>query len=252
MANKKKILKNNTVSDIDIIDISTTLPLSGQITIEPGSYYLLAESIDIDGNLATKIRSGDIIVNDGENDLTVANGFNLERAIDYLKHPDTAFNVRFLSDNERTNGFASKNVQEAIEESRNSVIGKHQDFEFTSTGVTFNKWLNVGHPSVSSDEVPYTVAWDGEAIGMTYSNKNPDTDIDIEFYIDEVLTYTWEIRNKKHAYKVLESGIFSLDQGEMLSAFAKKVTTGTGTNPADVYGEVIARSTSFNDGEGGA
>jgi hypothetical protein len=252
MANNKKILKNTTVSDIILSEIGKTVPASGQIILEPGTYYILAEEIDVTGTLATLIRSGDIVVNDGVDDITVANGFSVERGIDYLKNSDRAFNIRFEAETERSNDFTSKNVQEAIEEARNSTIGKHQDFEFSSTGVTFNKWLNVGHPSMSSNDVPYTVAWDGDVIGMTYSNKKVNTDTDIEIYEDAVLLYTWEIRNKKQAYKVLEAGLFSLTQGAEVSIFAKNVTGGTGVDPSDIYGEIIARSSSFDDGEGGS
>lgn len=119
---KKKILKNTTASPIELTQVGVTVPALGQIIIEPGQYFLYANEIGLSppGQLDTLISSGAIVVNDGVLDLKSSNGISEDRAIDYLKHPDTAFNIRFLSQPERSNGFTSKTVQEAIEEAKNN------------------------------------------------------------------------------------------------------------------------------------
>ena len=89
MANQKKILKKPTAGDQEYPEIGITVPGSGQVSIEPGTYKTLAEEIDVNGDLATDIRSGLIVVNDGADDLPI------EEGIDYLKHPDNSDNIRF-------------------------------------------------------------------------------------------------------------------------------------------------------------
>jgi len=106
-----KKLRNTTVSDIFISDVGPTIAASSTYTIPPQDYLLWAASTDIDAF----ITSGDIVVVDDVGDLSA------DRGKDFLDHPDTAFNVRFLSETERSNSFASKNVQEAIEEARDSA-----------------------------------------------------------------------------------------------------------------------------------
>lgn len=112
-----KILKNNTAGVIQIADMGVDLPL-GNYTIPPTQYTDWSGSVDI----LTRISSGDITVNDGLIDLSVADGLN------FIKYPDTAFNIRFLSPTDRSNGFTKKNVQEAIEEARDSAPGTNSRF----------------------------------------------------------------------------------------------------------------------------
>jgi len=97
-----KILKNQTLSDIEL-DVGITVPASGQVTLNPTEYLDVASSTDIDG----EINLGNIVVNDGTNDLNSSDGIN------YLKYPDQAANVLF--DNS-SNNFNANDVQTAIEE----------------------------------------------------------------------------------------------------------------------------------------
>lgn len=61
-----KILKNQTLNLINL-DIGLTIPASGQLTLTPTDYDLAADSEDI----ITNVASGDIIVNNGTDDLTI-------------------------------------------------------------------------------------------------------------------------------------------------------------------------------------
>ena len=66
-----KIVKNNTVSAIIIVDVgNVTIPASGQYLIPPEDYLIWAESDDI----ITEVGSGDVTVNDGNVDLSIARG----------------------------------------------------------------------------------------------------------------------------------------------------------------------------------
>jgi len=110
-----KIVKNTTASDITISRVGVTISASSQHTIEVQE-YLLWGNTDALAEITPYVVSGDIVINDGIMDLSVGDGIN------FLEYPDTAFNARFLSDPERVNGFASKTVQEAIEEAASGSV----------------------------------------------------------------------------------------------------------------------------------
>jgi len=117
-----KILKNVTGSAIPVADTGISIAANSSYTIPPQDYLLWAAST----NITTPVTNGSIVVNDGVLDLTNANGIDLNRALDFLLYPDTAFNVRFLSSPERANSLTSKTVQEAIEEVKQSAISASQ------------------------------------------------------------------------------------------------------------------------------
>ena len=205
------------------------------------------------GALDNHILNGTIVVNDGVLDLTVANGIALDRAIDYLKHPDTAFNIRFLAEPERSNGFGAKNVQEAIEEARSAIEGKISALPtFLNNGLTSNKWLKLDGSMGSSDILPAISSYDGKLAGMTYINTNDGSNVDIEFYKNGTapgnLLFTWQIRNKRHAYKTNGLDSYTMLRGDRISCFAKLTS---GTNARDVIVYVFVQSTNSVIGEGG-
>lgn len=234
-----KIIKNTSNNLVDIPDTGICVLASpGSYTIPPQDYPLWAASI----NIVSLVEAGTLIVNDGIRDLSSADG------VRFLKHPDEAFNQRFSSNPDRNNGFTAKNTQEAIEEARNTVNAKLCDFEFFSSGSTFNKWLNIGHPSTASNDIPLIAPYSGKAIAIDFSNSNNNSSTDIEIYVNGSLVYTWQIRNKRTAYLALNAGIFSLNQGDRLSMYAKRAT---GVDPANISGQVTMSLTSLTDGSGG-
>ena len=68
-----KILKNNTVSDIIVTDVGQTVPGSSQLTIDASDYDKYAQSNDV----IVFIANEDLTVNDGTNDLEIAEGVAL-------------------------------------------------------------------------------------------------------------------------------------------------------------------------------
>lgn len=68
-----KILKNNTASDVFISDTGQTVPASGQLIINPSEYDLYADSNEV----ITLIGNSTLTVNDGNVDLTIADGSRL-------------------------------------------------------------------------------------------------------------------------------------------------------------------------------
>jgi hypothetical protein len=137
-----KILKNTTSSNIDIFNLGITVPASDQIDLETSEYILLA-SPDVVAELTPLINSGDIIINDGIDDLIAS------EAIAYIQFPDNALNIRF--DNS-SNGFASKEVQSAIEEAK---IGG-RDFNIVDAGVFRTSRLFSAYNSQNSQTISGT------------------------------------------------------------------------------------------------
>ena len=235
MANSKLILKNTTITDIEL-DEGFTIPASSQIEIDPSLRHRFWDDIDVVGLLATKIRAGDVVVNDGINDLIA------ERGIDFLKFSDRAFNLRFESDPERVNGFVSKNVQEAIEEARAAIEGKVSVLPtFLNNGLTKNKWLALDGAMNPSNELPAVTSYDARLASFTFVNDKVNTDTNIELYVNGVLTYTWFVRNAQYAWKTSGLSGVVFDRGDRISCFARQVTDhtsnggdGTGTDPSSV------------------
>lgn len=121
-----KRIKNTTGSDITVVSAGVTITSGGMYEIQP-SEYLIWNSEDVILEVTADINAGNLVVNAYDEvtatdyDLPTAIEADIQRAFDFLRNPDYAFNVRFLSDPERVNGFVSKNVQEAIEEARGGI-----------------------------------------------------------------------------------------------------------------------------------
>jgi hypothetical protein len=76
-----KILKNNTLSTISILDTGISVLASSQYTIPPQDYLLWAAS----NNIITEIGNGNLIVNDGSTDLNISDGTDLIKGISSKK-----------------------------------------------------------------------------------------------------------------------------------------------------------------------
>lgn len=213
-----KILKNITVSDIEISDTGITLAASSSYTLTHQEYLLWAASVDI----ITNINTGDVVVNDGYNDLSIADGKS------FIGYPDTALGQRFLSEPDRSNGFTARTTQEAIEQGRTSGIGTVLPYPFISNGNSSNKWLGTYEASHFSNENPLVLPQNSDLKGMTFMSIDNDVDIDIEVYCNGTLAKTFEIRNKRFAYIVGVSPPVTMLQGDRVSVYLKKYTGGTG------------------------
>lgn len=245
-----KIFKNTTLSDIELQEIGITVLASSQYTLNTEEY---AKSAGIDSitEISPYITSGDIVINDGVDDITVANGFILQEAIDYISSPVFAGHIRFAAEPERSNGYTKKNVQEAIEQTRTSGIGKILNFFFGGNGNVANKWLGYGNSSSASDIVPLVLPQNSDFKGITYVNENNNSSTNLEVYKNGVLLSIIEIRNKRWAYIAGISGT-SFSQGDRISVFFRKVTGGGFINPAVPEVTLIFKLTNEVAATGGA
>lgn len=110
-----KIIKNSTASGIPILSLGVEFAASLSVEVDPEDYLLLATD-DTIAELTPLINSGDLVINDGIQDLSPEDGIN------FLKYSDESTNIRFLSNPDRVNDFESKTAQKAIEEARQEGI----------------------------------------------------------------------------------------------------------------------------------
>jgi hypothetical protein len=250
-----KILKNqkSPAAKITLKEAGVSVPASGNYTIQSEEYGLWT-TVDVITELTPLINSGDIVVNDGTADLSAVEGIRYIEKVETLdvslagtmitKSP---IKINFEGDVNVTDNGTGVSVVTIGE--TGTVVGKPFQFSFQSIGIANNKWLTVGHPSVSSDDVPWVSPGNGVALAITFSNSNDDIGIDLEIYINGVLTYTFDIRNKKTAWIVENAGLFNVSQGDRVTVFAKNAPGQA--SPKNVAGSVIFSVTSILDGEGG-
>jgi hypothetical protein len=110
-----KILENTTGSDITVVSSGASVPAGGTYDIQEAEYLIWATD-EVVTEITADINAGNLVLNDGNNNLSAAD------ALFFLRYPDSAFNIRFLSDPERVNGFVSKDVQRAIEEAKTGSV----------------------------------------------------------------------------------------------------------------------------------
>jgi len=129
--------------------------------------------------------------------------------------------------------------------------GRVIDFAFGNVGNTQNKWLEFASSSAASNVDPYIAPFDGNLAALTFVNTKDGADVNIELYKNGVIWFTWEIRDKRHAFKTdaMPEGIL---QGDRISVFARKITGGTNQNPFTPIIEVIFQVSTAPIGEGGA
>ena len=220
-----KILKNTTGSSIPITDTGVSIAASpGQYTIPPQDYLLWAASADV----VTHIGTGDIVVNDGVTDLSVARGS------DFIKHPDTAFNIRFLSEPERSNDLVKKNVQEAMEELQGISNPLRVPISLVYNGTLSNGDF-IGYSNlIPGDLTPIIVPISGDFVEFTWSNKNATADFALEFRKNTTggaAFFTWSVDNTLSAAVLLPTPqTFSLGD----AIYVKYIDEGTNGQDAAV------------------
>ena len=136
--------------------------------------------------------------------------------------------------------FVSTDAQNAIEEAYYKVVGGNSgrliSFVFFNNGNTQNKWLGFASSSSPSNQVPYISPYNSTLESITFSNESDNANIDAEIYKNGVLSFTWQVRNKRYAW---DSTVNTLNMvsGDRISLFFRKI--GTGTTPTSPTVEVI-------------
>jgi hypothetical protein len=118
-----------------------------------------------------------------------------------------------------------------------SLPGKTYQISYGNSGVTSNKWLEVGHGN-PSNQSPHVLPFASQLIGMTFSNKNDNVDSDIELYVAVSgtgaspleLAVLWQIRDIRIARRtdIIASGI-NFNPGDKLAVYIRN----QGQSPSD-------------------
>ena len=216
-----KILKNTTLSTIELNVLGLQIPTSSQITIQTQDYAILASSDSVT-ELTTFINSGDIIVNDGTDDLSISEG------LAYIKLAEIAKSIRF--DNS-TNGFTSTEVQSAIEESKTSVVGSMFQTLFENNGTSSNIWLNYGANPASSNSVFTLMPFNCKLVACSFTNAASSADLDIQVNIANQgsgntvnRTIIFQVRNDRVAtfsFPNSSNSNLLLNQGDKVGVYIK-------------------------------
>lgn len=103
-------------------------------------------------------------------------------------------------------GFASKNVRDAIVESKDTVVGKTFHQCFVRSGSGQNRWIGNEDSSVTSSESPQPLPWDSTLVAMTFTNSRSGADQDVEVWSaplgsgnSKTKKYDWQLNNNKRA-----------------------------------------------------
>lgn len=118
---------------------------------------------------------------------------------------------------------------------------------FEKNGTVKNKWLGFG-AGKTSNTVPFIVPFPMVVTAITYSNSKNSTETDIEIYKDGSKVYTWEVRDKRHAWKTSGMHNLSFMPGDTFGIYLKD----QGTDPKHVIVAVHYRVWSHQVGEGGS
>lgn len=250
-----KILKNTTASDIDLDILGRRVPASGQLDLDTSDFARLASDASIT-ELTTLINSGDIVVNDGVSDLSIAD------ALAYIEYPDNAANIRF--DNS-SNGFTSDDVQTAIEEVGGARIQSPQ-FQFIGQ-MNFDQYLYSYVHSASlfnrrsgdasngyrfGNSAPITSLYGGTVVsasasitGIAQSTGSPSASLELKFEL-------WNVGFNSEGTK-LGDIIFNIDtssytvgnfwNSSILTAFAENQTQNVTVQAGDLLGLKFIRQT---------
>lgn len=205
-----KIVKNTTGSDVVLDRVGYVIPASSQHTIEVQE-HLLWGNVDAISELTPHITGGTLVVNDGVQDLSVSD------AINFLKHPDYAFNQRFQSEPERNNGFVSKTTQEAIEEaatgavvstSPTTTVGAVTAVAYTAvlaagTAYKFTAEVEAHRTDVAGEEGAWQTVQKVRRLGAAIATLNGHTFQELAQRDDASMDVYWDVSGNQVQLKVV-------------------------------------------------
>lgn len=246
-----KILKNTTLSDISISTTGLTIPAQSEVEIVPEVYAAWGNArVGIEIN--PLINSGDIIVNDGVEDLNPSEG------LAYILFPNEAASMRF--DNSGTD-FQSKNVRDAIKEA--AIFGSSAincfDAGIHLTSRIFGAYNSVGGQTINSSPSTIIINQQTDASDQVAFNLASG---ELEFFFEDDYTLIYSVTfddtnsTRTTTRSILEinrgSGFVEIEGSEVFtyertSGNAKQ--TGTATIPITINrGDIIRIRSNIENG----
>lgn len=219
-----KILKNQTGSPILIADVGITIPASpATYTIQPTDYLLW----DASANIITYINNGNIVVNDGTQDLSISS------ALAYIKFPLDARSVRFT-----TQGvvLTSKNAEAAIDEAasqaQTALITPRYTISLQYNGTVSNNTFIGYAANIPGDTSPVTIPLKARLKEIAYTNKN-SADFNLEFRINTTGGGAFKTITKTTTQFFTDNTFAQLfDAGDRI--YVKYISTGTNSQDVSV------------------
>lgn len=147
-----KIIKNTTGSDIEIETLGLTVLASGQIDLDTRENILLSTDAVV-SELTPLINSGDIVINNGNLDLSATDG------IEFIKYPDQAASISF---NKTGTNFLSDTVEGAIKEINSAALAGG----IVASNGTSSRILNATSSRLSTGE--YRITFDTAVADADY------------------------------------------------------------------------------------
>lgn len=192
-----KIIKNTTGTDIEIEAIGRTIPTSGQVLFPPTDYLLLADP-DTITEITSDVNAGNLIINDGTNDLSASEG------LDYLQYPDDATNIRFTP----TSLIPDDTVQEAIQNGvSNALNAPRYTIPLLYNGTVSNNEF-IGYTNlIPGDSTPIIVPKTGFLEEYTFSNRNSNADYTIELRRNSTTATVFDTESKTNTQSFIKDGI---------------------------------------------
>jgi hypothetical protein len=246
-----RVVNTTTGSSVFINDIGISINHGEPYTIHPNNYGRFAASVDIDNLLD----AGDLTLTLFTTLLTPVDA---KRVINELSPFIAAYDsnqnllqpvVRYIE----VDGvfLALENLGDGQSRLKSNLTATSQGrlvaFTFENSGNTANKWLAFGASSATSNEVPFVCPFNCSISAITFANDDDDESSDIDIYKNGNLLYTWEVRNKRTAYKSDFNGL-SVSIGDRVSIFMKK---HQGKAPSNPVVETILKISDNTTGEGG-
>ena len=122
--------------------------------------------------------------------------------------------------------------------SKFDAIGSLIPVDFFSGGGTSNKWLSINKSFAPSGTVPEVLLYNAELVGATVTNKDPNSEIDLEVWQNKPIIggtqkKVIEVRDFLYAAITFETNLEQFDKGDGISVFAAKVGANADT-PTDL------------------
>lgn len=112
----------------------------------------------------------------------------------------------------------------------NDIVSGQNIFQanFSYIGNIYNKWIGT-ETSIPSNESPYIIPWKCKIIGISYSNKEFNSNIDLQIFKSDNnneninnLMLQWDIRTSRSGYKTDIPSSIMCNPGDKIGIFLKK------------------------------
>lgn len=215
----------------------------GGITILAGQSYTV-QAVDrvrllSDPIYLTALTAGNAVIGNGSIE------FNAEDGLKYLV--GTALDYFF---NNQTNGFVSKNVQAAIEESRGGGTGKLISFTTVRAGSAGNSFTYFGDSGVTTNDSPFLVPENARIIGITATSNSASRSYDVNLNISNFnagntvsRTIAYQVRNTRNFVRMDWTGVlpeYNVNAGDKIAVYCRT----QGAAPSDLVVTVYLQFTS--------